>query len=469
MEKLLPDIAANSMGSAVAAERYRPYPAYRDSGVEWLGDIPEHWDVKRLKEFATVQLSNVDKKTADDEDAVQLCNYVDVYYNHKIGRPIEFMPSTATPSQIRRFSLRTGDVLITKDSETWTDIAVPAVVMEDLPGVLCGYHLAHIRPHEKHDGFFLAHCIAAVGPRDQYHVAANGITRFGLTGDAIRNGTLAIPPLVEQRRIAAFLDFETEKVDALVAKKERLIELLQEKRIALITRAVTKGIDPDAPMKDSGVEWMGEIPKHWEIKRVAELALTLQTGPFGSQLHAAEYIIGGIPLINPANLISGTLVPDMGRTVDEVTATRLAFHKLLQGDILFARRGDVGRCGLVGEQQEGWLCGTGCLRMRPCPRSAESSYLLYLLSTQGVGDWLANESVGSTMQNLNTSIIGGIPVAVPSLAEQRRISEFLDRETTKVDALLAKIHEAIDRLKELRTALIAAAVTGKIDVRETPA
>ena len=467
--ELLPDIAADSVGFADAAERYRPYPAYRDSGVEWLGDIPEHWDVKRLKEFATVRLSNVDKKTSDGEDAVQLCNYVDVYYNHKIEREIEFMPATATPSQVRRFSLRSGDVLITKDSETWTDIAVPAVVMEDLPGVLCGYHLAHIRPHEQHDGFFMARCIAAVGPRDQYHIAANGITRFGLTGDAIRNGTLAIPPLVEQRRIAAFLDCETEKVDALVAKKERLIELLQEKRTALITRAVTKGIDPDTPMKDSGVEWLGEIPSHWELKQVAELAISLQTGPFGSQLHAADYITGGIPIINPANLISGTLVPDSERTVDEQTAKRLGIHKLLQGDILFARRGDVGRCGLVGKQHEGWLCGTGCLRMRPCPNSAESSYLVNLLSTQGVGDWLGNESVGSTMQNLNTSIIGRIPAAIPSLAEQRRICEFLDRETMKIDTLVVKVREAIDRLKELRTALIAAAVTGKIDVRETPA
>ena len=466
MEKLLPDFTANSMGFAVSAERYRPYPAYRDSGVEWLGDIPAHWDVKRLKEFATVQLSNVDKKTSDGEDAVRLCNYVDVYYNHKIEHVIEFMSATATPDQVRRFSLRTGDVLITKDSETWTDIAVPAVVMEDLRGVLCGYHLAHIRPNEQHDGFFLSHCIAAVGPRDQYHIAANGITRFGLTGDTIRNGTFAIPPLAEQRRIAAFLDLETEKIDALVTKKERLIALLQEKRKALVTRAVTKGLDPDVPMKDSGVDWLGEIPSHWERKRVAELALSLQTGPFGSQLHAADYITGGIPTINPANLISGTLVPDPDRTVDEPTATRLGFHKLLQGDILFARRGDVGRCSLVGKQHEGWLCGTGCLRMRPCPESAESSYLLSLLSTQGVGDWLGNESVGSTMQNLNTSIIGRIPVAIPGLAEQRRISEFLDRETTKINALVAKVRDAGNRLKELRTALISAAVTGKIDIRE---
>ena len=279
-------------------------------------------------------------------------------------------------------------------------------------------------------------------------------------------GSLSLPPAMEQRTLADFLDRETAKINALLAKKKRLLELLQEKRSAIITRAITKGLDPDMQMKDSGVEWLGEIPAHWERKRVAELALSLQTGPFGSQLHAADYITGGTPVINPVNLVSGILVPALDRTVDKVTATRLEHHKLLRGDILFARRGDVGRCGLAGTQQEGWLCGTGCLRMRPCSRSTESSYLLHLLSTHGVGEWLGNESVGSTMQNLNTSIIGAIPVPVPGLAEQRRISKLLDRETAKIDALVAKVYEAIDRLEELRTALISAAVTGKIDVRE---
>ncbi|MDD9981263.1 MAG: restriction endonuclease subunit S [Gammaproteobacteria bacterium] len=306
-----------------------------------------------------------------------------------------------------------------------------------------------------------ANALAASG----YFATGSTRSRMNLSTTAARK--IALPPVAEQHVIVSFLNHETAKFDAMVAKKERLLELFQEKRTALITRAVTKGLDLDVPMKDSGVDWLGEIPSHWEMKRVAELALSLQTGPFGSQLHAADYITGGVPVINPADLISGTLVPDLDRTVDEPTAIRLGFHKLLQGDILFARRGDVGRCSLVGKQHEGWLCGTGCLRMRPCPKSAESSYLLNLLSTQGVGDWLGNESVGSTMQNLNTSIIGAIPVAVPGLAEQRRISEFLDHETTKVDALMAKVHEAVDRFKELRTALIAAAVTGKIDVRET--
>ena len=324
-------------------------------------------------------------------------------------------------------------------------------------------HAHVLRPSRQIEANFLSYALNRV----DYRAYIDGTTRDKLTQGDMNAIAIQCPSLPEQRTIAAFLDLEIMKIDTLVSKKERLIKLLEEKRTAIIGRAVAKGSDPDAPVKDSGVEWLGEIPSHWEMKRVAELAISLQTGPFGSQLHAADYITGGIPVINPANLISGTLVPDLDRTVNEVTATRLGYHKLLRGDILFARRGDVGRCGLVRKQQEGWLCGTGCLRMRPCSRSAESSYLLNLLSTQGVGDWLGNESVGSTMQNLNTSIIGAIPVAVPGLAEQRRISEFLDRETTKIDALVTKVHEAIDRFKELRTALISAAVTGKIDVRET--
>ena len=287
--------------------------------------------------------------------------------------------------------------------------------------------------------------------------------------DQWRSVGLPLLPVLEQRTIADFLDHKTATVDSLVAKKEMLIDLFQERRNALMTRAVTNGFDPDAPMKDSGVERLRTIPVHWEVKRVQELSTSLRTGPFGSQLHAADYVTGGTPVINPANLVAGRLVPDLECTVDEVTAARLGHHRPLPGDILFARRGDIGRCGLVTTQQRGWICGTGCLRMRPCIGSTDSSFLLKLLSTPRVRDWLGMESVGSTMQNLNTSIIGRIPVAIPGLVEQRRISEFLDGKRGKIDALVARVQEAIDRLKEFRAALVSAAVAGKIDVRDAPA
>ncbi len=235
--------AAKDAVRAAGAGRYKPYPAYKDSGVAWLGEIPVGWEVKRLKTIATVQLSNVDKKSVEGQEAVRLCNYTDVYYNERITADLEFMAATATPEQARRFSLRAGDVLITKDSESWTDIAVPAVVAEYLPGVLCGYHLAHIRPMLDCHGPLLARAFSAVGPRDQFQMAANGITRFGLGGDAIASGVFAMPPEPEQRAIAAFLDRETARIDALVAKVRDAIARLKELRTALISAAVTGKID----------------------------------------------------------------------------------------------------------------------------------------------------------------------------------------------------------------------------------
>ena len=225
---------------------------------------------------------------------------MDVYYNDRITPDLDFMAATATPEQLRRFSLRAGDVLITKDSESRTDIAVAAVVATDLPDVLCGYHLALVRPGLDCDGTFLARAFSAVGPRDQFEVAANGITRFGLGGDAIRTAYSRPRPAGEQRAIAAFLDRETARIDALVAKKERLIELLQEKRTALITRAVTKGLDPNVPMKDSGVEWLGQIPAHWEVERI-KWSARMESGHTPDKKVESYWRGGDIPWVSLAD------------------------------------------------------------------------------------------------------------------------------------------------------------------------
>ena len=447
--------------------KLKPYPAYKDSGVEWLGEVPAHWEVERLKSFATVQLSNVDKKSTEGQDTVRLCNYVDVYYNERIDNNIEFMSATATTEQVRRFSLRSGDVVITKDSETWTDIAVPAVVSEDLPGVLCGYHLAHIRPHGHCHGAFLSRLFAAIGTRDQYHISANGITRFGLTGDSVRAGVFALPPLPEQRAIAAFLDRETARIDALVAKKERLIELLQEKRTALISHVVTKGLpadaaaqaglDPDAPMKDSGVDWLGEIPAHWEVKKINRLC-HVRRGASPRPIDDPIYF-------DNDGEYAWVRIADVTKSERylESTSQRLSVLgksksvALEPGDLFLSIAATVGkpiitriRCCI----HDGFVYFVGLRENR--------EYLFYVFSC---GELYKGLGKLGTQLNLNTETIGDIYIAVPPLPEQRAIACFLDRETSRIDALVAKVCEANDRLMELRSAVISAAVTGKIDVR----
>jgi type I restriction enzyme S subunit len=295
--------------------KQQPYPKYKDSDIEWLGEIPEHWDIQKLKYIATTRFSNVDKHTVDGEQPVRLCNYVDVYYNDYVTADLGFMMATATSTEIAKFKLKKGDVIITKDSETWDDIAVPAYVSTDFDDVLCGYHLAQIRPNtDLADGEYLFRAFCARGVNDQFRVAATGITRYGLGKYWLNNALFLVPPADEQRAIAAFLDHKTAHIDALIAKKECQIELLQEKRAALISHAVTKGLDPSVPMKDSGIKWLGEIPKHWEVKQIRHIAESLQTGPFGSQLHSSDYVTDGTPVINPSHMKDGHI--DVWRVIN---------------------------------------------------------------------------------------------------------------------------------------------------------
>ena len=442
--------------------RWRAYSDYKDSGVEWLGDIPSHWAVKRLKTLASVRLSNVDKKSRDGEVPVKLCNYVDVYYNESITGRLDFMEATATPDQVRRFRLRAGDVVITKDSESWYDIAVPAVVAEEVTGVLCGYHLALIRPNASVHGKFLARAFSAIGPRDQFHLAANGITRFGLGGDAIRTGLLPWTPKEEQQAIADFLDRETARIDELVAKKEQLIGLLQERRIALITRTVARGLDTDAPMKDSGVEWLGDIPVHWNVWHLRRVV----TRFVDYRGRTPEKTSSGTPLVTAKNIKNLSI--DFSRS-EEFIPQDLYSHWMVRG---FPERGDVLLTteAPLGESAQ-VLDACIALAQRIILLKADATkiangYLKYHFAADLGRMELRTRATGSTALGIKASHLKASLVAVPPVAEQERIASAIDRSIRDTDKLIAKVREAIDRLDELRTALISAAVTGKIDVRE---
>ena len=439
------------------SRRFRPYPEYKDTGVEWLGQVPAHWEMKRLKTVAAVQLSNVDKHSEDGQSPVKLCNYVDVYYNDVITADLDFMNATATPDQMRRFGLRVGDVLVTKDSESWTDIAVPAVVAEDLPNVLCGYHLAHIRPAPGLDGRFLARQFAAIGARDQFRVAANGITRFGLGGGAIRGGLFAIPPIDEQRAIADFLDRETAKIDALVARKERLIELLQEKRTALITRAVTQGLDPNVPMKDSGVEWLGEIPAHWEIKEIKRLFRHTKRQGFPERTVLSVYREYGV-------IEKSSRDDNFNRTPEDLGTYQLVNPGDLVINKMKAWQGSLGISSLSGITSPDYI-------IYAPNHKANERFLHHFLRCRLLASvyFTVSNGIRPSQWRLEPGRFEELVAPIPPRVEQDQIATFVDSETTKIDALVARVREAIYRVKEFRIALISAVVTGKIDVRKPPA
>ena len=282
--------------------------------------------------------------------------------------------------------------------------------------------------------------------------------------DFIGDMPIPVPDWPKQRVIADYLDRETARLDALVAAKERVLGLLAEKRRALITRAVTRGLDPNVPLRDSGIPWLGKIPAHWKVVQLKFASISLQTGPFGSQLHSEDYVTCGTPVVNPSHLAGGRIHADGRVSVDEATADRLAVHHLSLGDVVFARRGEMGRCGVVEPANVGWLCGTGSIRVRLRKDSAVPHYLALLFAETGISEVLAVQSVGSTMDNLNTEILGGCHVPIPSLEEQRTIVDHVDRETIKIDAIRAATRRTITLLNERRAALISDAVTGQLEV-----
>ncbi len=445
-------------------KKWQPYPTYKDSGVEWLGAIPEHWKVKKLKYLAKINLSNVDKKSNENEDTVKLCNYVDVYYNDYITKEIDFLIATASHEQKQKFALKKGDVLLTKDSETWDDIAVPACVANDLDNVICGYHLAHIRPYQDRAiGEYIFRSISSTRLKEQFWVAANGVTRFGISKSSISDALLLEPPVSEQQKIAQFLDQETSKIDNLITKKERLIKLLKEKRTALISHAVTKGLNPDVPMKDSGVEWLGEIPEHWEMVKFSHF-IDFQEGP---GIMADDFKDEGVPLLRITNLKPGYVdIEGCNYLAIDKVEQKWKHFRLLANDLLISCSASTGLVSIVDQKSANSIAYTGIIRLRPARNNIARDFIRVLVGSDFYFTQINQLKTGTTIQHYGPVHLKQIKIPIPPIPEQQKIAQFLDRETSKIDNLITKTRTSIDHLKEYRTALISAAVTGKIDVRE---
>ena len=221
-----------------------PNVPMKDSGIEWIGKIPKHWEVEKIKNIAQVKPSNIDKKSKDNEPSVLLCNYADVYNTEFITVDLDFMESTASYDQIKKLSLDVDDIIITKDSESADDIAVPAIVTEKLNNVVCGYHLAVIRPNKNiiHPKF-LFRSFESEKINKQFEYGANGVTRFGLGTYPINNAYVCQPPINEQSEIAEYLDIENSRIFESIYKIKKHINLLEEYKTSLIHNVVTGKVD----------------------------------------------------------------------------------------------------------------------------------------------------------------------------------------------------------------------------------
>ena len=440
------------------------YPMYKDSGVEWLGDVPEHWEVKRLKRASHVFPSNVDKKSHEAETPVLLCNYTDVYYNEVINSEIDFMAATASSEQMAKFTLRAGDTIITKDSETADDIAVAAYVPADLPGVVCGYHLSIVRPLAATNGAFVKRFFDSTYAKSCFAVLANGLTRVGLGQYELDNVKLPFPPLVEQTLVAAFLDRETAKIDELVAEQRHLMELLKEKRQAVISHAVTKGMNPRAPVKRSSIEWLGDVPAHWEVRRISSIITKITNGYVGPTRDILEE--EGVRYLQSLHIKANEIRFEVPYFVSEEWSNRHSKSILEAGDVLIVQTGDIGQAAVVTKEFVGCNCHA-LIIVAPVRRMVDGEWISWVLNSEYGFHTLLSIQTGALHPHLNCGDVKDIMIPLPPLAEQRHIVERVVVQVRKFDALTNEAQHAIDLLQERRAALISAAVTGQIDVRST--
>lgn len=429
------------------------YPAYKDSGVDWLGEIPAHWEVRQLKRVSEMLVSNIDKHTKPNEISVRLCNYVDVYKNDFITKDLLFTSASASPGEMKRFRIKINDVIITKDSEDWLDIGVPAFVKYEAEDLVCGYHLAILRSNGLIVGSFLHRAFQSTVIKTQLSIKANGVTRYGLSHNAIQSAFLPIPPLSEQTRIAEFLDRKTAHIDQAIAQKERLIELLNERRQVMIHQAVTRGLDSSVPMKDSGIDWISEIPAHWEVSRINWLFVEKDETGYPN-----------LPLLI-VSINSGVTLRDMD---DNENRKQLAedfnvYKRTLAGDIAFNKmRMWQGAVGVV--PQDG-LVSPDYVVARP-NYFVNSAFYGFLFKTR---EYLAefikhSHGIAWDRNRLYWDDFKNIFAVVPPLEEQNQIVEFLDAQQKEVTFATKLIQRQIQKLQELKSTLINSAVTGKIKV-----
>lgn len=415
------------------------YPEYKESGIEWLGQVPAQWEIAALKRLLDIQ-NGSDHKAIEQSEGIPV-----IGSGGQFTYASEFLYDGESVLLGRKGTidkpLYVHGKFWTVDTMYWSKI---------LPGI---------------NGKF-AYYTALTIPFDYY---STNTALPSMTKGALSSHLIAYPPFPEQTAIATFLDHETGKIDALITEQEKLLTLLAEKRQATISHAVTKGLNPNVPMKDSGVEWLGEVPEHWEIKRVKRLITSIEQG-WSPQCESfpvdgpSEWGVLKVGCVNGGkfNSSENKKLPSNLIAIPELSISK--------GDLLISRantRELVGSAAVALDDFKNLLLCDKLYRLRLQTTLCLSGFLALYLSTEPVRGQIELEATGasSSMLNIGQSVILDLPVSLPCIKEQFLIMDFLEVEFSKLDTLTAEATHSIALMKERRSALISAAVTGKIDVR----
>ena len=445
------------------------YPKYKASGVEWLGDVPDGWEVKPLRSvFKFSKGLTITKEDLRDE-GVCCVNYGEIHskYGFRLNpdihplRCVEPEYLSSNPNAL----IRDGDFVFADTSEDLEGSGNFTHLSFENP-IFAGYHTIIARPQKGICSLLLAYQIYSSVFRSQIQRQVKGVKVFSISQGILKSAKCWLPPLPEQTAIAEFLDRETGKIDELVAEQRQLMELLKEKRQAVISHAVTKGLNPHAPMKPSGIEWLGDVPVGWASGRLRYFTELIVDGTH----HSPQSLPGGDYLY-----ITAKNIKEHGFDLSEITyVTELQHREIFtrcpvqKGDVLYIKDGATAGIAMVNPLVEEFSLLSSVALIRTIRTKLIPEFIAYQLNASQFKNPALNGLVGGAMTRFTLELISRFEVSMPPIEEQRAIVAQLDIETAKFDTLTAEAQRAIDLLQERRTALISAAVTGQIDVRQQP-
>jgi type I restriction enzyme S subunit len=435
--------------------QYKPYPAYKDSGVEWLGWVPEHWDVLSFQRCVAIAEGQVDPEQLPYSEMMLIApNHIE----SGSGRMLYSETAAEQNAESGKYLCQAGDVVYSKIRPALKKVCIAT------ESGLCSADMYPMRGHSGMSNgflfwFLLSEPFSAFAVLEADRVAMPKINRESL--NAVQ---LPRPPLAEQRVIASRLDRETARIDGLVEKKTRFIELLREKRQALITHAVTKGLDPNVKMKDSGVEWLGEVPEHWQVRSVSSVSTKITNGFVGPTRDIL--VEDGVRYLQSLHIKGNQIKFDVPYFVTEAWSNQHKKSILETGDVLIVQTGDIGQVTVVTDEFAGCNCHA-LIIVSPIRSILAGEWISWVFNSSYGYHSLLSIQTGAMHPHLNCGNVKDVSLPVPPLEEQRAIIQYVETEERRVAALITKTGSSIELLKERRSALITAAVTGQVDLRGT--
>ena len=450
--------------------RLEPYPATKDSGVPWLGEVPSHWEVRQLGRVGRIFKGSGGTKEDDRDHGIPCIRYGELYTHHQffiVGSRARVVPESTD----RYTPIRYGDVLFAGSGETIDEIGKSAANL--IPGTAyCGGDVIIFRPSVDINARFLGYATDCPSAAYQKACMGRGITVMHIYGSELKHMTVALPPLPEQAAIARYLGRADERIRRCIQTKETLVELLEEQRQALINEAVTGRVDvrtghPYAAYQPSGVELLGEMPTHWDVRRLGHMG-TLSKGSGGSKQDEESE---GIPCVRYGDLYT-THTRFIWRSRSFISRSRAAdYTQLEHGDVLFAASGEtideIGKSAVNLSSSE-ICCGPDIIVFRPTSE-VHAPYLGYATDCWSSLAQKATMGRGFTVVHIYAAQLKHLAIPLPPLAEQAAIASYLDNADQRIRTCIQSARRQIDLLKEYRTRLIADVVTGKLDVREAAA